>query len=417
MRYLSNYEGCTDRFKGQQQIKEEKLKWLFDLLYEGGEMARADLARETALSPTTISALVEELICKELVVETGYGHAVQGGRKPINLRVNAQGRQIPSFTLRADGLRYELFNLGMEVEEAFDVNLRDAGLACTAENLAALMKGVLESSERLNRERAACACICVPGNYSPDRRTFVMDGEGEMCLDAFEALEQEMNLPLFLGSATQGLAYAEARATGMREALADGMIYVNAAEHVEACICVNGDIYAGKDNCAGQLGHISINYRGRSCGCGGRGCLEGYANTAAVMERIAQAAAFKPCRMLEQMTGGDMRNLTVPMVGRAYAAREATVLEAIDDVAEMLFSGIYALVCATGVGRIVLGGDIMQMGESFLAHMRALARQVHGSHMLQGIRFDYGRSQDASPGAGIVEYFINKRMEVRSDRA
>ena len=119
MHYLSDFDGCVGRPASQKQIKEEKLKWLFNLLYEAGEMARADLARVTGLSPTTISALVDELIRKGLVVEAGFASTVQGGRKPINLRVNAQGRQIPTFTLHRWGLRFELYNLGMEVIEAF----------------------------------------------------------------------------------------------------------------------------------------------------------------------------------------------------------------------------------------------------------------------------------------------------------
>ena len=59
MHYLSDFKDCAGRPVNQRQIKEEKLKQLFDLLYAAGEMARADLARATGLSPTTVSALVE----------------------------------------------------------------------------------------------------------------------------------------------------------------------------------------------------------------------------------------------------------------------------------------------------------------------------------------------------------------------
>ena len=102
---------------------------------------------------------------------------------------------------------------------------------------------------------------------------------------------------------------------------------------------VNGDVYTGKDNHAGQLGHISINYRGRPCSCGGRGCLERYVNIDAVRERIAEAAAFKRCQTLEKLTGGDMENLTVGMIAEAYERDDPVVVEAIDDVAEQLFAG------------------------------------------------------------------------------
>ncbi len=406
MRYLSNFEGGAGSPAGQ--IKEEKLKRLFDLLYSGGEMARADLARATGLSPTTISALVEELIRKGLVVETGYASTAQGGRKPINLRIHAEGRQIPTFALAGDELHYALYNLGMEVVEALDVNLRGEEAVRADQSFAALIQDVLlRRSKRFRREIAAGVCICAPGSWGPDRQAPEAE-DAELRMGDFAALERELRLPLFFGSETQGLAYAEVIGRGATGSL----IYANVSKRVDACIYAGGDICPGIDSCAGQLGHISINHRGRTCSCGGRGCLERYVSTPAVLERVAQAAAFKPCRMLNRMTGGDENNLTLKMIGLAYDAGEAAAREAIEDVAEQLFTGIHSMVCATGVSHVVLGGDIVQLGAGFLERMRLLARRVGGNHLPNGIHFDFSRVRDISPGAGIVKYFIDKRFEI-----
>ena len=411
MHYLSDFKDCAGRPVNQRQIKEEKLKQLFDLLYAAGEMARADLARATGLSPTTVSALVEELIRRGIFVETGYAPAMQGGRRPIKLCVNAQGRQIPTFTLRGDGVRFELYNLGMEVLEAFDLRFSDGEVEHSDEACARMIADVLHGrSKCFDPQRAAGVCICIPGIYKPDHRAFVLCSGGELRLEVLEALERELRLPLFLGNELHCLTYMEAMRSAETESR--GLIYVDVSRQVEACLYVNGDVYTGRDNYAGQLGHVSINYRGRACGCGSRGCLGRYVNTDAVLERIAEAAAFKRCRTLEVLTDGDMGRLTMELVGKVYEAGEPVVVEAIDDVAEQLFAGVYAMVSITGVGRIVLGGDITRLGTRFLERMQALAGQTNGHHLLQGITVAYSELGSDAASAGLVSYFVKKRFEI-----
>ena len=376
-------------------------------------MARADLARATGLSPTTVSALVEELIRKNVVMEVGYAPTMQGGRRPINLRINAQGRQIPAFTLHSGGVRFELYNLGMDVLEAFDLDFDGAEAECGGEGWLRLIDETLRRrSERFSPQLAAGVCICMPGLYKPDRSAFVLQPGGEtLKLHALEALQRQLRLPIFLGNEIHCRTYLEAMHSG--EAESGDLIYVRVSGQVEACMYVNGDVYTGKDNHAGQLGHISINYRGRPCSCGGRGCLERYVNIDAVRERIAEAAAFKRCQTLENLTGGDMENLTVGMIAEAYERDDPVVVEAIDDVAEQLFAGIYSMVSITGVGRVVLGGDIAGLGARFLERMQTLARQVNGDHLLQGITISYSRLDSEPVSSGLVSYFIQKRFEIK----
>lgn len=41
-------------------------------------------------------------------------------------------------------------------------------------------------------------------------------------------------------------------------------------------LILNGRLYTGRNGSAGELGHITIDPKGRPCGCGNRGCLETY---------------------------------------------------------------------------------------------------------------------------------------------
>ena len=79
MHYLSEPAVGHEKLTNQQLIKEENIKCLFNLLNRNREMARADMVRMTGLSPTTVSALVDELVRDNLVMETGYAQTMQTG--------------------------------------------------------------------------------------------------------------------------------------------------------------------------------------------------------------------------------------------------------------------------------------------------------------------------------------------------
>ena len=248
MHYLSDSQS-SERPVNQMLIKEENKKCLFNLLNKNREMARADMVRVTGLSPTTVSALVEELVAEKLVVETGYAKTLQIGRKPINLRINASGRQIPVFTFRREGLSYVLYNLQMEPLESLFLphdSDRYGGFLENAENIhpdagdayARIIEEVLlQRSSHYRPEIAVAVCICFPGTYLKDQGLIsLIPMRISMGMDVLKALEKRLNVPLFIGSVSQALAYAEQKmleSTG-RE-IAD-LIYVNICDGVDAGI-------------------------------------------------------------------------------------------------------------------------------------------------------------------------------------
>lgn len=429
MHYLSEPDVGIEKLTNQQLIKEENIKCLFNLLNRNREMARADMVRMTGLSPTTVSALVDELVRENLVVETGYARTMQTGRKPINLRVNGAGRQIPVFSFSRWGVRYTLYNLQLEVLESIFVPHdaeRYGGFAADAEDTnpeagadyANLIRDILLNRAQLyHPEIALVICISYPGIYLPEKRIFSLSAMHiSLRLDILSALEKELGVPLFFGNSSQSLAYAEKKRLDSIGSDTDDLIYVNVCEGVGAGIIAGGEIFNGKDNFAGEIGHVTINYNGKPCSCGGRGCLEQYVNVDAVLERAAQIAAFKPVeafKSLKEHPG----SLTLEMIGAAYDAGDEEIIGAIDNVAAQLFAGIYSVVCVTGIRRVIVGGGIERLGEGFLTRLRSLARRTNGNVLMHGLTFDYGSITAENSGIGVAEYFIDKKFEIGRKRS
>lgn len=429
MHYLSEPEGGIEKLTNQQLIKEENIKCLFNLLNRNREMARADMVRMTGLSPTTVSALVDELVRENLVVETGYARTMQTGRKPINLRINGAGRQIPVFSFSRWGVRYTLYNLQLEVLESIFVP-HDAeqygGFAADAEDTnpeagsdyAELIRDILLNRAQLyHPEIALVICISYPGIYLPEKRIFSLSAMHiSLRLDILSALEKELGVPMFFGNSSQSLAYAEKKRLDSIGSDTDDLIYVNVCEGVGAGIITGGEIFTGKDNFAGEIGHVTINYNGKPCSCGGRGCLEQYVNVDAVMERAAQIAAFKPVEAFKSLREHP-GTLSLEMIGEAYDSGDMEIIAAIDNVAAQLFAGIYSVVCVTGIRRVIVGGGIEKLGEGFLQRLRFLAKRTNGNVLMHGLTFDYGSITVENSGIGVAEYFIDKKFEIGRKRS
>ncbi len=71
----------------QQLIKDTNMKQLYSSIYTNPGISRAALAKQSQLSKTTVSTLVDELIERKFVVDGGIGESESTGRKPNCLYV------------------------------------------------------------------------------------------------------------------------------------------------------------------------------------------------------------------------------------------------------------------------------------------------------------------------------------------
>ena len=67
------------------------------------------------------------------------------------------------------------------------------------------------------------------------------------------------------------------------------VVFLTIGTGIGGAMVLNGKLYGGYQNRGGELGHITIAYNGIDCNCGGRGCLEAYASTSALIKQYTKA--------------------------------------------------------------------------------------------------------------------------------
>ena len=412
MKYLPGGMMCNERPPAQQAIKEENLKTIFLELHRRGEMTRVQLSRSTGLSAATVSALVDELVRLGLFYETGPAKTDHIGRKPINLRIRPDSRQLPVFALNRWGAQFVVYDLTMKPMETLffphpsdqyggyeDDDPESDGNPDTGEDYANLLRCALEKSRVFDPKKAIAVCVTSPGIFVQEKDTYSLSALHVSFSRAVMAdLEKEIGVPMFFGNSSMAHAYAEKKAMDASGEEVRDLMYIYVRDGVGAGILCGGDLFLGAEDTAGEIGHVTINADGKRCVCGNRGCLEHYVNTDEILDRAGRALS-------DGETDGPV---TLESIGKAYESGNAAVIRVVDDIAEKLFRGIYSAICLTGIKRIVIGGGIEQLGDGFLKKVRSFTEENGGRMLMRNVTIDYTRSGTTGDSLGIANYFLDK---------
>lgn len=206
--------------------------------------------------------------------------------------------------------------------------------------------------------------------------------------------QEYYNLPVFIGNDANAAALGEYLFGAGRGC--KNMIYLTISTGIGSGIIINGQIVEGTSGTAGELGHMTVNWRGEYCNCGNRGCLESIASGTAIARRANEAIAtgrgaklLAFARALQQNTESPswQKESATPSADRAYdkatSDAEALCINArivaqaaqariplasrlIKDAAEALGVGLVNIIHIFNPEIIILGGGLTQMGDLLL---------------------------------------------------
>ncbi|MCY3548352.1 MAG: ROK family protein [Gemmatimonadetes bacterium] len=169
-------------------------------------------------------------------------------------------------------------------------------------------------------------------------------------------------------------------------------------------IVIDGEIHHGASGAAGEVGHMSIDFRGRRCPCGARGCIEAYASGPAIAVRAVEAIADGGDSILASMVGGDLGEITAEIVCRAAAAGDPHADGVVRDTARILATAVTNLIHLLNPDAVVIGGGVANAGDRLLRPLRReVRRRVFGAHMraCRIVQSELGDSAGVIGAAGV----------------
>lgn len=136
-------------------------------------------------------------------------------------------------------------------------------------------------------------------------------------------------------------------------------------------LIVEGRLYHGAADVAGEIGHTTIDSTGRRCKCGNYGCLEAYASGTAIAERAREALVEDSGSVILVLAGGDPSRITAQLVYEAARVSDAIALEVVRDTARFLGIGIANLLNVLNPDMVVIAGGVTQAGDTLFEPLRA----------------------------------------------
>jgi glucokinase len=142
-------------------------------------------------------------------------------------------------------------------------------------------------------------------------------------------------------------------------------------------LILDGRLYHGASDVAGEIGHTTIDTDGRRCKCGNYGCLEAYASGPNIAMRVIEAIEAGAETRLPSYVGGDMKKITAQTVYEAAHDGDELALEVVNDTAKFLGVGIANLLNVFNPEVVVVCGGVTLAGDHlFVPLRREIARRA-----------------------------------------
>ena len=203
-------------------------------------------------------------------------------------------------------------------------------------------------------------------------------------------LESEFQVPVIIENDANASALAEFRFGGGRGYSA--VLYMTMSTGIGGGIVIDGQVYHGANDSAGEVGHQILLPNGPRCGCGKRGCLEALCSGPAIARR-AQAALQKqrkggksPTALLT-LADGRIEAVKSEHVLAAARTGDALALELVQETAYYMGWGIANLVNILNPDIVLLGTIAVAAGDLLLDPIRetvskfAMTRPAEAVHI------------------------------------
>lgn len=317
-------------------------------------ISRTELARVTGLTSGTVSNITGELLREGVIVTQGTTDST-GGRPQVLLAINTKSHHVLGVNIGGTKIIAVRTNLNgdilQRIDERFDARLPvDQQLQLIIDTIEAAIP------DDKVRKKIIGVGVGIPGlldsasgisKFSPNL--------GWLELPIKKILQDKLGLPVFIDNSVRLGALGE-KWYGAGNLKKD-VIALYVGTGVGAGIIINGDIFYGSQEAAGEIGHIVVADDGDLCGCGKRGCLEAMASGPAIVRHARRLInSGRESSLRELIDRGE--ELTGELVHQAAQAGDPVGVEVMERVGYYIGVGMSILINLFNPELLVFNGGV-----------------------------------------------------------
>ncbi len=350
----------------QALVRELNLSLVLRYIHNEAPVSRAQIAHVTGLNKSTASSLVEELLNRKLIHETGT-NSVGTGRPATLLEINPQAGGIIGAELGVDFVAIALTDFTGNIlwRQLTEVDPSDAQETILAKTLKLADAAIAEC------ETHNLCCLgfglSVPGTVDLERGVLVFAPNLQWHHVPLQKIFAEhTSLKVYVENDANAAALAEHLFGVARNC--DDFIFVVVGIGIGGGLFLNGNLYRGKDGLAGEIGHTPIVAEPYQilCHCGKLGCWETYANQHSIIQRVKTRLENNAPSLVSGLLEEQNAPLSITIIKQAADAGDREALNSLAETGVALGHGFASLFDIFNPEKIILGGPLSIVGNYLL---------------------------------------------------
>ncbi|MBS1792580.1 MAG: ROK family transcriptional regulator [Acidobacteria bacterium] len=347
-------------------IRDINKQIVLNYVRDRSPISRAEIARETALQRSTVSAIVDDLQEAGLIEDIGTGDST-GGRKPTLLRLKTGSPIAIGVDVTPQKTTVAIADLAGQVleKETFP----------TSANMAFMTGQIIEKIRELAAKHPESdfeVGISVPGIADQTLgKVLYIPYFNWRDWNIAAQITEVTGFPATIENDANAIALAELWFGHDKIRKTRNFITVLVGEGIGTGIIFDGQIYRGEKGAAGEFGHMIVGVDAPvQCSCGSRDCWEAHASEKAIIRRYQKLLEDE--NLTQQAV--DIKHLvTLAKNGETQAVR------ALRETARFLGIGISNLIVGLSPQAVIVSGIIVEAWDIIADELYSIAeRSVRG---------------------------------------
>ena len=180
--------------------------------------------------------------------------------------------------------------------------------------------------------------------------------------------EEALGLPVIVENDANATALAEWK-FGAGQGV-QNLLFMTMGTGIGGGLILDGRLYRGTSDLAGEVGHQTILMNGPLCGCGKRGCLEALASGPAIARLARESMMYGRHKRVLALAGGKPADITATHVVDAAKEGDAFAIQVLEEAGTYMGIGIANLIQILNPERIIIGTIAVHAGDLVLEPIR-----------------------------------------------
>lgn len=226
-----------------------------------------------------------------------------------------------------------------------------------------------------------------------------------------DEIQKYLKIPVFIENDANCVAIAEyllGAAYGTESSL-----IIKVGVGIGGGIIIDGSIYNGFNFGGTEFGHMVIDYKGRSCSCGRKGCWEQYVSGSALIDQTRQLASENPDSILGNMVKNNVAQITELTIFEAAKAGDEKAKKLCSEFIDYFAEGLTNIVNILMPEVVIIAGPISKLGNTIVKPLVELLKERIYSKELNLPEFKMAEMGNAGiiVGAAMLGAFKDERLD------